>query len=106
VVVPGRETSVLGRLAQTQASLAHMDSERRRARAERLESLRESQTLMEAINIYSIVSMTDLAGTITYANDMFSRVSGYSNAELVGQNHRILNSRTQPAGYWKPCGRP
>ncbi|MES2584059.1 MAG: response regulator [Pseudomonadota bacterium] len=100
VVRDGMEASVLGRLAQTQTNLDHMDSERRQAQAERLESLRESQTLMEAINIYSIVSMTDPAGTITYANDMFSQVSGYSNAELVGQNHRLLNSHTQPVGYW------
>ena len=101
VVDAGMEASVLGRLAQTQTNLEHMDNERRQAQAERLGSLRESQTLMDAINIYSIVSMTDPAGTITYANDMFSQVSGYSNAELVGQNHRLLNSRTQPEGYWE-----
>ena len=102
IVVPTRlQTSVLGRLAQTQADLARMDGERRQAQTARIESLRESQTLMEAVNVYSILSMTDPAGTITYANDMFSQVSGYTNAELVGQNHRIVNSGTQPQGYWE-----
>ncbi len=100
VVDPGHENSVLGLLAQTQANLARMDSERRQAQSERLESLRESQTLMEAINMYAIVSITDTAGRITHANDMFSQVSGYSNAELVGQNHRIIKSDVQPDGFW------
>ncbi len=100
-VQEGMEASVLGRLAQTQTNLDRMDNERRQAQAERLGSLRESQTLMEAVNIYAIVSITDPAGTIIYANDMFSQVSGYSHAELMGQNHRLLNSRTQSAGYWE-----
>ena len=99
-VEEGMQTSVLGRLAQTQAKLDQMDSERRLAQAERLESLRESQTLMEAINTYAIVSVTDTTGRIIYANDLFSQISGYSNAELLGQNHRMLMSRTQPEGYW------
>jgi PAS domain S-box-containing protein len=102
IVVPdGMQTSVLGRLAQTQANLDRMDGERRQAQAARIETLRESQTLMEAVNVYSILSMTDPAGTITYANDLFSQVSGYSNAELVGHNHRIVNSGTQPQAYWE-----
>ena len=45
-------------------------------------------------------SITDTAGRITYANDMFSQVSGYSNAELMGQNHRIVKSDVQPEGFW------
>jgi len=97
----GMDTSVLGRLAQTQVNLHRMDDERRQAQTARSESLRESQTLMDAINMYSLVSMTDPAGTITYANGMFSQVSGYSNEELVGKNHRIIKSDAQPEGYWE-----
>ena len=101
IVVPdGMQSSVLGRLAQTRADLGRLDSERRQAQAARMDSLRASQSLMDAVNVHSIVSMTDAAGTITYANDMFSQVSGYSHAELIGQNHRMINSRTQPADYW------
>ncbi len=99
-VAPGMEGSVMGRLAQTQASLQHMDAERRQAQAARMESLRESQTLMEAINLYSIVSIADPAGNITFANERFSQISGYSNAELIGQNHRIIKSDAQPDGFW------
>jgi PAS domain S-box-containing protein len=102
ITVPhGMQGSVLDSLSQTQTSLQHMDSERRLALAARLESARESQTLMDAINMYSIVSIADPAGNITYANEMFSQVSGYTNAELIGQNHRIVKSDAQPDGYWE-----
>jgi PAS domain S-box-containing protein len=88
--------SVLDRLAQTRHNLERIDQERQRALAERMESARELQTLMDAVSSYSIVSIADPAGNITYANDMFSQVSGYSNAELIGQNHRIVKSTVHP----------
>src|SRR5690242_9086046 len=37
-----------------------------------------------------IVSKTNLKGIITYANDVFCRVSGYAEAELIGQPHNIV----------------
>ena len=42
------------------------------------------------------IVMTDLAGTITYVNPAFARVSGYSEAELVGANPRVLKSGLTP----------
>lgn len=39
-----------------------------------------------------IVAITDVRGTISYANDNFCKISGYSRAELIGSNHRILKS--------------
>lgn len=44
-----------------------------------------------------IVSKTDTRGVITYANDVFVRVSGYSEAELLGQPHNILRHPDMPA---------
>ncbi|MBT9508388.1 PAS domain-containing protein, partial [Rhodoferax sp.] len=94
------QNSVLGRLAQTQANLSRIDHDRQRVQAALEESLRESKTLMEAIEHHSIVSITDPAGRITYTNDMFSRISGYSREELSGQNHRIVKSDVQSDEFW------
>lgn len=43
-----------------------------------------------------IVSRTDLRGTITYANDVFARVSGYEIEELVGKPHNLLRHPDMP----------
>lgn len=43
-----------------------------------------------------IISRTDLKGTITYANETFAQISGYSVEELVGQPHNILRHPDMP----------
>ena len=43
-----------------------------------------------------IVSRTDLNGMITYANDLFVEISGFTNDELIGQNHNIVRHPDMP----------
>jgi diguanylate cyclase (GGDEF)-like protein/PAS domain S-box-containing protein len=54
-----------------------------------------------AMDEHSLVSITDVKGTINYANTKFCTVSGYNQEELIGANHRLLNSKHQPKDYWR-----
>lgn len=49
-------------------------------------------TLIDGLNEAAIVAITDTKGTIVYSNNKLSEISGYSQKELIGANHRILNS--------------
>src|SRR5690606_16208209 len=51
---------------------------------------------IEAIERLALVSITDRKGRILHVNNIFCQVSGYSFSELLGQDHRILNSGTHP----------
>lgn len=51
----------------------------------------------DAVDAGSIVSKTDTKGIITYANDAFCNVSGYTEEELIGQPHSIVRHPEMPA---------
>lgn len=43
-----------------------------------------------------IISSTDLKGNITYSNNKFSEISGYTKEELLNQNHNLLRHPDMP----------
>ena len=51
-----------------------------------------SQEYQKAIDESNILSRANIHGNITYANDMFCEISGYSKEELIGKNHNIVKS--------------
>lgn len=57
--------------------------------------------MTDAVNANALVSETDSKGVITYANKKFQDVSKYSGEELVGQDHRLLNSGEHSREYMK-----
>jgi len=56
--------------------------------------------IQNVLNNETIVAMTDIRGTIIEVNDKFCDISGYRRDELIGQNHRILNSGNHPKEFF------
>ncbi len=55
----------------------------------------------DAIESSNIVSKTDINGIITFVNDEFCKISGYTREELIGQNHNIVRHPDVPASNFK-----
>jgi len=65
------------------------------------DSLRSLDEIRYALDQSAIVAATDHRGVITYVNDKFCEISQYSREELIGQDHRIVNSGYHPQEYMR-----
>ena len=69
---------------------------------ERKQAEAELKKLNQAIEQSPVcVVITDTEGNIEYLNQHFSKITGYSTKEAIGQNPRILNAGTQPKEHYK-----
>jgi PAS domain S-box-containing protein len=82
-------------------SQVHTEQERQLAEKTLRETLQSLEFQKFALDQSAIVAITDRQGTITEINDQFCQISQYSRTELVGQNHRIINSGFHPPEFFR-----
>jgi PAS domain S-box-containing protein len=66
-----------------------------------LQLMQELTSFKIGLDQAALVAITDVKGVITYVNDQFCEVSGYSRAELMGKTHRLIKSSHHPPDFFQ-----
>ena len=97
VELPLLQDDSLESLSQLMSELVHQREISQRDLQAALSDLAKQKF---ALDQHAIVSITDLTGAITYANDKFCEISGYRREELLGRTHQLVNSGVQPREFF------
>jgi PAS domain S-box-containing protein len=95
---------VKSRTAEITAANRSLEAEiklRERIEADMRRNLKELADVKSALDEHAIVAITDPKGKITYANEKFCAISKYARWELIGQDHRIINSGHHPKEFMR-----
>lgn len=83
------------------AGIAEDITDLKQAQQENQQLLQQLTAFKLALDESAIVAITNPDGVITYANEPFLGISGYSRQELIGRTHRLVNSGYHPRSFFK-----
>lgn len=92
--------SILTSRSRAIAIAEEMTNDLKIAKVAAEEAMRETAAFRATLDQHSIISVADRQGRIIDVNPPFCSISGYTHDELIGKDHRVLNSGLHPKEFW------